>query len=133
MNRRKARDRAFKMLFEYDFKSDTSPMDFYTENTEGDEDAREDEYIKTAFFGVLENLEAIDEKIGNNSKRWDKKRISKVAMNIMRLSVFEIENMEDVPANISINEAVALAKKYETEKVPEFINGVLGAIVKENG
>lgn len=69
--------------------------------------------------------------IESKLKNWKLSRISKVSLSILRVAVYELKYMDDVPTNVSINEAVELAKQYANEDDYSFINGVLGAIAKE--
>lgn len=132
MDRRAYREAAFIMLFEADFKKDENFEEFYESALEigGYED---DEYLKTVFFGVLSEKEALDADIASTAKGWKLSRISKVVMNIMRISVYEMTHLSDVPFAVSINEAVELSKKYDDEKAPKFVNGVLNTVAKNKG
>ena len=132
MDRRGYREAAFIMLFEADFKKDENYDEFYAAALEigGYED---DEYLKKVFFGVLSDREKLDEQIGATAKGWKLSRLSKVVLNILRISVYEMLNMNDVPFAVSINEAVELAKKYDDEKAPKFVNGVLNTVATLNG
>lgn len=132
MDRRGYREAAFIMLFEADFKVDEDLGDFYTNALEigGYED---DEYLKTVFFGVIENKDSLDAEIAATAKGWKLSRLSKVVLNIMRISVYEMLNLKDVPFAVSINEAVELAKKYDDEKAPKFVNGVLNTVASNKG
>lgn len=132
MDRRGYREAAFIMLFEADFKTDENFDEFYTSALEigGYED---DEYLKKVFFGVLETKDELDAAIAETAKGWKLSRLSKVVHNIMRLSVYEMTKLTDVPFAVSINEAVELAKKYDDDKAPKFVNGVLNTIAKNKG
>lgn len=88
-------------------------------------------YITSVVNGVKEHEEEIDALIGANLKEgWTIGRISKVSAAAMRLAVFEMKYVDDVPHKVAINEAVELVKKYGTEEDPAFVNGVLGSIMK---
>ncbi len=132
MDRRTYREAAFIMLFEADFKVDEDYNEFYASALEigGYED---DEYLRTVFFGVLESKDALDAEISATAKGWKLSRLSKVVLNIMRISVYEMLNMSDVPFAVSINEAVELAKKYDDDKAPKFVNGVLNTVATNKG
>ena len=132
MDRRGYRELAFIMLFESDFKKDEDSMSFYKEALEigGYED---DDYLKKVFFGVTENKTELDEEIAKTAKGWRLSRISKVVLNIMRISVYEMLYVNDVPFAVSINEAVELAKKYDDDKAPKFVNGVLNTVAQNKG
>ena len=132
MNRKKAREYAFILLFEYKFQPDEIERilsDFVAEYVPGDQQ----EYIEKVVLGTIENLSEIDEKIGELSKGWKIERISSVSLSVMRLATYEIEFCDDIPGVVSVNEAVALAKKYEGEEAAPFVNGILGKLCKMKG
>jgi len=79
-------------------------------------------------IGVCENKNYLDRLIGRSSKNWRLERMSRVDRNILRIGVFEILFMKDIPPKVSIDEAVELGKKYGTEDSRVFINGVLDNI-----
>lgn len=132
MDRRTQRETVFKMLFEYEFKNDENIDDFYTEALEILE-ISDNEYLHKAFYGVINERESLDADIAAIAKGWKLSRISKVSLNIMRLCVFEMTSMEDVPFAVSLNEAVELTKKYDDDKAPKFVNGVLNTVAKNKG
>ena len=75
-----------------------------------------------------DNQEYIDNMIEVHSKGWKIGRISKVDLSIMRLSIYEICFRNDIPLNVSVNEAVELAKKYSNEDAGSFVNGILSKV-----
>jgi N utilization substance protein B len=75
--------------------------------------------------GVMANRSAIDKKIRGQSKNWAISRMAKVDLNILRLALFELMFREDIPRNVTINEAIEVAKKFGSEESPAFINGML--------
>lgn len=132
MNRRQAREYAFKLIYEYGVQTD-KPVSELISDTSAQHDFQADNYILSALNCVAEKKEDFDKKISDNSLAWKIGRISPTSLAIMRLSVFEMLYAEDVPFNVSINEAVELAKKYDHEKAPKFINGILNAIAEKEG
>ena len=126
MDRRTARETAFLMLSEREFKKDESAGDMlaFERDYRGIE---EDEFTDRLYYGVIDKTEEIDQIIRNHSVGWKTKRMSNVSITIMRMALYEMMFMEDIPYIVSINEAVELAKKYEDEKMPGFINGILNA------
>ena len=118
-----------KILYEMEIKDEfsTSILEAYSSY----KDDSEYSYISSSILSVIKNITFIDELITKNLKGWDKLRISKVDLSILRNSINEIFFMEDIPTSVSINEAVDLAKKYSYEDSYRFVNGLLGAIVKE--
>lgn len=128
-NRRTARDTAFKYLFikhitNADMEEITEPL---AELLFREEDKT---YIKTAVYGVMDKLGEIDEKIEANAKGWKKSRISAVCLSALRLAIYEILYMQDIPTSVSINEAVEIIKTYDDPKTASFANGILGKMEK---
>ena len=78
--------------------------------------------------GVLEHREALDATIAEKSKNWSISRMARVDLNILRLAVFELLYPDEIPKNVTINEAIELAKKFGTEESPSFVNGILDEI-----
>ncbi len=78
--------------------------------------------------GVREKREEIDSKIAGKSKNWSIARMSRVDLNILRLAIFELLFRADIPRNVTINEAVEIAKKFGTEDSPAFVNGILDEV-----
>ena len=81
--------------------------------------------------GVAEHAAELDAYIEQYAKGWRFERISLVASAIMRVAMYEILYMPDIPNGVSINEAVEIAKKYETPETVKFINGILGSFVRQ--
>lgn len=128
MTRRQAREEAFILIFEKAFNDDTveNILEVATETR----DLTPNEYIKTVFAGVYEKLSEIDDIISQSSIGWSIKRISKTALCVLRLAIFEIKFMDGIPVAVSINEAVELCKKYATADDASFVNGILSTVAK---
>lgn len=97
-----------KILYEMEIKDEfsTSILEAYSSY----KDDSEYSYISSSILSVIKNITFIDELITKNLKGWDKLRISKVDLSILRNSINEIFFMDDIPTSVSINEAVDLAK-----------------------
>jgi len=87
-------------------------------------------YIDTVVTGVANREEELDEQIRRFSIGWDISRISRLARCILRLAIFEILYVDDVPAGVAVSEAVRIAKKYHDDDTSAFINGILGSFVR---
>ena len=87
-------------------------------------------YIRRLVKGIAEHGYELDQYIEKYAKGWKFERIPLVAAAVMRLAMYEILYMPDIPSGASINEAVEIAKKYENEDVVRFINGILGTFVR---
>ena len=129
MTRRMAREEAFVLIFEK-VVSKESVEDILTLANEA-RDLVPDDYVKTVFSGVYEHIDELDGIISENAVGWKIDRISKTALCVLRLSLFEIKYMEDIPLSVSINEAVEICKKYATEEDASFVNGILSSVAKK--
>ena len=132
MNRSAQREAVFKMIFSAQFLIDEELEDIYARLVETYE-CDDSEYVRKAFFGVAETKEELDALIEKCAKGWKLSRISKIALCAMRLSIYEMKYIDDVPFAASINEAVELCKKYDEEKTVKFANGVLNTVAGELG
>ena len=92
--------------------------------------AKQEEYIRRLVGGVAEHAAELDADIEKYAKGWRFERISLVASAIMRVAMYEILYMADIPAGVAINEAVEIAKHYESPEVVKFINGILGSFAR---
>ena len=91
---------------------------------------KQSEYIRRLVTGVAEHRSELDGYIETYAVGWKFARIPMVAAEIMRVAMFEILYMDDIPNGVAINEAVELAKKYESDEVVRFINGIFGTFVQ---
>ena len=132
INRREAREAVFSLLFETEFKSGEAREDIFALSCENRE-IEENAYIRTVYFGVCEHIEELDSFIGKYAKGWKTERISRVSRSVLRLAIFEMLYLEDVPAGVSINEAVELCKKFDEESARPFVNGILNSVKEEIG
>ena len=80
------------------------------------------------YFDLREKIDTIDEYINRASEGWKTTRLSRLSLCILRLAVYEMLYVKEIPAVISINEAVELSKKYDDPKAKSFINGVLNKV-----
>ncbi len=129
MKRSQAREWAFKLIFESQFKPELSADDIY-DSARSIEGFEKDAYMCNVFEGVLSSIDELDKTISEYATGWSSDRISKVSLAILRLSLYELRYVDEVPMSVSINEAVELAKKYDTDSAPAFINGILNSIAK---
>ena len=157
MSRKKAREIVLCLVFEKDYYRDLSCEKLYDDlfencgigigeiyNSFGEGKIKEDkikidnlnkadeDYIKSTFFGIFENIEQIDDIVSSSTIGWEYSRISKISMALLRIAVYEILFADDIPNSVAINEAVELSKRYDDPEAYTFINGVLGAVVKNN-
>ncbi len=146
MSRTTARSAAMQMIFEkisggqggeetlklvYDeLREYGASEDRKVDPREPDEEDRE--YIANALNGVLSHLDELDEIIGKTAKGWTTERMSLVDLTVLRLAVWEILYNPEIPANVSVSEALALTERYSDPEDKPFVNGILGTIVREH-
>ena len=124
MNRKTARENAFILLFELASKNDETAEEIFEKATEI-RSLECDDFVKSVFFGVNENLRVIDECIEKSIVGWKASRLSLVSRAVLRLAVYEMMFISDIPLKVSINEAIELSKKYDDEKAYMLVNGAL--------
>ena len=87
------------------------------------------DYAETLVAGVLERRGVLDEDIDASLKGWTPERVGHIERNVIRIAVFEMGSIDDVPPKVAINEAIELAKSYGTDESPGFVNAVLDRIM----
>lgn len=93
--------------------------------------AKQDSYIRRLVSGVAGHAAELDTYIEKYAKGWRFERISLVAAAIMRVAMYEIMYMPDIPHGAAINEAVELTKRYDEPETVKFVNGILGSFLRE--
>lgn len=132
LTRREARELTLGLIYEADFRPDEDKAEIYACSTE-DREIPKNSYIKKVYFGVWDNIADIDAKIAQYSVGWKTERMSSVARAVLRLAVYEMLYMDDVPSKVSLNEAIELTKKYDEDRARAFVNGILNAVKNEVG
>lgn len=87
-------------------------------------------FYRLLVAGTIENLTTVDECIDRQLEHWDLERLSRVDLAILRMSVYCLLHQREVPASVTINEAVEIAKRFGAEDSYRFVNGVLDGIRK---
>jgi len=130
--RRLSRELALQVLFQIDLVNANmeESLKYIFERDKFSEEVKEFTLIITK--GVVSNLNEIDKTIKHYTDNWSLERITNIDRNLLRIAIYEILYMKDIPKSVSINEAVELAKKYGTKNSFSFVNGVLGKINKNN-
>lgn len=131
MGRKKARDNAFKCVYQLSFGYNLD-INKILENCymENENDSEEKEYIEVVLNGINSNLERIDNIILSNLKNWTIDRIFKIDLAILRLAIYEILFMDNIPLKVSANEAVELAKIYGNNDSKSFVNGLIAKVIE---
>jgi N utilization substance protein B len=127
--RGKARKRALDILFASEMRSE-SPVEAL-ERAIADGDAPTNDYTATIVRGVEEHQRRIDGLLRMYSEGWTLERTPAVDRNVLRLGVWEVLYAEDVPDAVAVSEALNLVRELSTDDSPNFVNGVLGGIVRD--
>ncbi len=125
--RSKARKRALDFLYEAEIKK-VKAVDLF--KSRGASELSQEPYVFTLLTGVAEHLFKIDELITTYAQDWDMDRMPAIDRNILRIAIYEILWVEEIDLKIACDEAVELAKSLSTDESSNYINGVLGRIVK---
>lgn len=92
---------------------------------------RDADFIRCMVLGVEQRLSELDEEIGRRSIKWKTERMSRVALSVLRMACYEVLYMPDTDSAVAANEAVELAKRYDSKESAAFINGILGTLISE--
>lgn len=129
--RHRARELALQVLFHMEFNpgNPDESLDRICRSFSPPKDIRP--FSKQLVRGVCENKDEIDKLISRSSKNWRLDRMSRVDRNILRVAVFEVIYMQDIPPKVSIDEAVELGKRFGSDESGAFINGILDRIYSD--
>ncbi len=127
MTRREAREELINLLFETEFRADETPTEIFATSEENRE-VPDDDYVRRAYFSIMDKIQDIDRLIGENAHGWRTSRMGRVSRAVLRMAVYEMMYEADIPLAVTINEAVELTKRYDDEKARPFVNGILNSI-----
>ena len=129
--RRKGRELALKLLFQLNFNNDDLPEileNFWLEHPCA---PATQEFADKLVKGTLENLRLIDRLLDEHAQHWRLERMAVIDRNILRFATYELLFLDDIPAKVTINEALEIAKRYSSRDSGKFINGILDKIAKQ--
>lgn len=132
-SRRKGREAALQILFQMDVSGHSCEQairNYWATLAAGREG---EEFANGLVRGWWDAREETDTIIREVSRHWRIERMTRVDRNILRLATYELKNLEDVPARVTLNEAVELAKRFGSEGSAGFVNGVLDRIASDLG
>lgn len=120
-----------QFLYQHDFTGAGKDEDIalFLKDQELDDDSYE--FCRMLIAGALSKNDELDTLLGKYVDNWGIKRIASVDRNVIRMALYEMLYLKDIPAIVSINEAVDIAKKYSTAESGKFVNGVLDKIKQE--
>lgn len=130
--RRKARECALQMLFQFDLAR--QPVDelirtYWGELAEAADDVKD--FANDLVIGVINNFNEIDERIRHRTEHWRISRMAVVDRNLLRLAVYEFVYQPNTPKTVAINEALEIARRFSTHEATQFVNGILDAIKRD--
>jgi N utilization substance protein B len=127
-SRHQSRERALQILFQYDIHGKPGLwLDEFWKPLKDDEESRA--FAERLVAGVQEHKKDLDALIGRYATNWKISRMQIVDRNILRLGAYELLWLNDVPARVTINEAIELAKDFGDEEAAKFVNGILDKIL----
>jgi transcription antitermination protein NusB len=131
MSRKRAREIAFKILFQADVGR--NPWQEVLPRTMAEVNLPEKslDFLSASVKGTIAHLKEIDAVITKYAVDWRLERIANTDRNVLRLAVHELLYMPEIPAGVTANEAVELAKRYGDDESGRFVNGILGNIVRQ--
>ncbi len=130
MTRREAREYMMITCYQMDLVGGFD-VDRHDEFFKDVDMGKQNNYLEILFSLICNKIEEIDKAIQDHSEKWDLSRIPKTDLAALRVGVAELLFIEDVPDNVAVNEAVELTKNYGEENSSAYVNGILGAILKE--
>ena len=133
--RRKAREYALQMLFQWDITHDSIDQiaaTFFEGQEEGQEEGQAvADFARQLVSQTVEHVEKIDELIRRHAEHWRLDRMATVDRNLLRLATQEFLFDKETPKTVVINEAIEIARRFSSQESPQFINGILDSIKKE--
>jgi len=131
--RRKSREMALQFLFSHDFQECSGSPDTVATDLDMfcqifDVGVRSLSYGRQLIQGICLHIDEIDALLAEHSHNWRVERMSLVDRNILRIAVFELRFSDEAPAQVAINEALEIAKRYSVDESVSFINGILDAV-----
>nr|WP_277756539.1 transcription antitermination factor NusB [Vagococcus sp. CY53-2] len=139
LTRHQLREVAFQTIFSMMYQEDAAIIDSisYTLSLMDESFELEEEdlviptYLEVVVTGITEKQDILDEVIEKHLKGWKINRLAKADLIILRLAIFEMLYLKDIPNKVSLNEALELAKTYSDDESKRFINGVLSSVLED--
>ncbi|MGD0110909.1 MAG: transcription antitermination factor NusB [Armatimonadota bacterium] len=128
--RRSSRQLALRTLFQVDVGRISADEAMSVSLSAGDGSADTQVFARELVEQVTRNRDRIDALIERYARGWTLERMANVDRNVLRLAICELLYFSDIPASVSVDEAVELAKKYSTAESGRFVNGILGNLVR---
>ena len=132
MDRSLAREIAMKMLYAASLGGEESMSEVLEQSEQADTLSNSDKtFLENLTYGVRARQQELDEIVAQYAQGWALNRLAKVDLTILRMAVYELLHMPEVPVGATINEAVELSKRFCEDKSSGFINGILGSVARD--
>lgn len=127
-----AREIVLKILYQADIRKEaiSTVSKEFLETVEIEDSKEIFDFVKILLEGIEINFSAIDQKISEHASNWHLSRMAYIDRNILRLGIFEILYMPEIPAKVTINESIELAKRFGDIESGKFVNGILDKVHK---
>jgi len=131
MNRHLSRMIAMQTLYELDFRAGSEKDEVMERNVAEYDEKCESEFVDLLVDGVSKLKLDLDAIVTESAPEWPVDQISLIDREVLRISIYELLYINDIPPKVSINEAVELAKQFGGENSSKFVNGVLGTVYRK--
>src|SRR5438105_6367797 len=128
--RSRAREVALQLLFQHDQNPGVARPDLERFVRDRLHDAASEAFCLGLYDGVLSRLEGIDQRLTEAAENWRLPRMAAVDRNVLRLGAYELMVSPETPANVALDEAIELARRFGSAESPAFVNGVLDRLLK---
>ena len=133
--RRAARELALQALYQLEVLGDHEPSPaslalFWTHFEQG---ADPEGFARALVEGVIGHRDEIDRLLAGRMEHWRLERLSRVDLSLLRLATWELLGRPEIPASVTLNEAVEIARRFGSEESAAFVNGVLDAVAQHLG
>jgi len=136
-SRRAARELALQALYQVDLQgggeAESPSLALFWEHFDPAADPETRAFARELVDGVRESQERIDTLIADAAEHWRLPRLSRVDLNLLRLATFELIGRPEIPASVTLNEAIEIARRFGSEESSGFVNGVLDHIARQVG
>lgn len=131
MIRRRARELALQVLYQVDLVGTDLERAWQDALEREEPEPAVSEYAQQLVRGVSTHRAELDQEIARRARDWALERLAAVDRNVLRIGLYELSYVPEVPASVVANEAVELAKTFSTAESGRFVNGILGSVIKE--
>ena len=128
--RHKARELALQVLFQWDIHRGTSGwLEGFWDQHAANPECRD--FAQSLVDGVIKGVAELDALISRYAENWTISRMACIDRNVLRMSVYELLSLPEVPARVTLNEAIDIVKRFGDEQSGAFVNGILDRMLKE--